>query len=271
MTSTPPSTSSSSALVRVSRTAWTGTREGWSGTSHDARRRFLLRLLGATLLAAAAASISAFVLRDFAVDGALPGDAALTARIMDLLSIHSAVWLGAFTSSAMVTPLLVLAAVLWARRGRWERAVTAITAYIASKAIIFAGWNTWDRARPADVLNGELVPAGLSSYPSGHAVQTWTVYGLLILWWAAASDRAWERALAWTLLLVGSLVIGVGRVRISAHYPSDIIGGILIGALWLAGAAWAERAVGRPLSPSGGRREGGPDRTPAGTSRPRER
>ncbi len=253
---TPPAPDprgSSSALARVSRAVWRGARDGWNGTDPDARSRFLVRILAATLVAAAAASASALFLSRFAVDGALPGDAELTARVMELLSVHSAIWLGAFTSSAMVTPLLVLAAVLWARRGRWERAATAVVAYIASKAIIFAGWNTWDRARPADVLGGELVPAGLSSYPSGHSVQTWTVYGLLVLWWATSSDRAWERALAWTLLLAGSLIIGVGRIRIGAHYPSDIAGGIVLGALWLAGAAWAERAVGRSVNRSAGR------------------
>jgi undecaprenyl-diphosphatase len=143
----------------------------------------------------------------------------------------------------MVTPLLVLAAVLWARKERWERAATAVVAYLASKAIIFAGWNSWDRDRPADVAGGELVPADLASFPSGHSVQVWTVYGLLILWWAASTDRVWERTLAWTLLLAGSIIIGVGRVAIGAHYPSDILGGMVLGGLWLAGAAWAERAV----------------------------
>lgn len=202
-----------------------------------------MRLLAATVTAGVASAIAALLLRGVAVDGLLPGDAVVIDRLKEALSIHSGVWLGAFTSSAMVTPLLVLAAVLWARKGRWERATTAIVAYIASKVIILAGWNTWDRSRPADVAGGELVPADLSSFPSGHAVQTWTVYGLLVLWWATSSSRGWERALAWGLLLVGSLIIGVGRVRIGAHYPSDILGGMVLGALWLAGAAWAEHAA----------------------------
>lgn len=203
-----------------------------------------MRLLAATLLAVAASVGSALLLQGVAVDGRLPGDALLAARVRDLLSVHSAVWLGAFTSSAMVLPLLVLAAVLWARAGRWERAATAVAAFLASKAIILAGWTTWTRARPADVAGGALVPAEMSSYPSGHTVQTWTVYGLMVVWWAASTGRRWERALAWTLLLVGSVVIGAGRVRIGAHHPSDILGGTLLGALWLAGAAWAERGTG---------------------------
>lgn len=234
---------SSSAVVRLARSAWGGAARGWHGTESEARKRFWLRLLVATVVAAAASAGSAFLLQGMATDGLLPGDATLTDRAETLMSVHSAVWLGAFTSSAMVIPLLVLAAVIWAGKGSWERAATAVAAFVASKAIIMAGWNTWSRDRPANVAGGELVPAELSSYPSGHSVQSWTVYGLFVLWWAASTDRGWERALAWSLLVVGSVVIGVSRVRIGAHHPSDIIGGMVLGALWLAGAAWAERAA----------------------------
>ena len=239
----PVEDQSPSALVRVVRSAWRGAAAGWKATDPGARKRFGLILLVATVLAAVAAAGSALLLEARATDDLLPGDALLDGWTRGVMSIHSAVWLGAFTSSAMVTPLLVLAAVIWARKGRWERATTSIVAYIASKAIILAGWKTWDRARPADVAGGEVVPAELASYPSGHAVQVVTVYGLLVLWWAASTDRVWERVLAWTLLVAGGLVVGASRVRIGAHHPSDIWGGLIIGGLWLAGAAWAERAA----------------------------
>lgn len=234
---------SPSALGRLARSTRDGARHGWSATDPDVRKRFVFRIVLATLIATAASAGLALLLSGVELDGFLPGDRTLAPRSDGWLSVHDGVWLGAFTSSAMVTPLLVLAAVLWARKGRWERAATAVSAYIASKLILQAGWMTWSRDRPADVAGGEIIPAELASFPSGHAVQTWTVYGLLVLWWAASTDRAWERTLAWMLLIAGSLILGAGRVRIGAHYPSDIAGGLLLGALWLAGAAWAERAV----------------------------
>lgn len=253
---------SSSALGRIARSTRDGARDGWRATDPETRKRYVFRIVLATLIAAAASVGLALLLRGIAVEGVLPGDRTLARPIDGLLSVHSGVWLGAFTSSAMVTPLLVLAAVLWARKGRWERAATALVAYIASKAILQAGWTTWSRDRPADVAGGDLIPAELASFPSGHAVQTWTVYGLLVLWWARSTDRAWERALAWALLIAGSAILGVGRVRIGAHYPSDIVGGLLLGALWLAGAAWAERAVRSGPSP---------ERPPAIRARPEPR
>lgn len=182
--------------------------------------------------------------------GALPGDAAVVEWVEGRLSVHSAIWLGALTSSAMVVPVLLTAAVLAARAGRWERAVLAVVTFAASKVIILAGWLTWSRPRPGGVAGGEIIPEGMGSFPSGHALQVWSVYGLLALWWVRASDRGWERALAWLAVVVGTVVVGVGRVRIGAHWPSDVLGGAGLGALWLVGMMWAERGVrGRVRSP----------------------
>jgi membrane-associated phospholipid phosphatase len=253
---------SATAAGAVTRDLASGLRQGWRATPPEERRRFWIRLLVATLAAAGASALTALWLPGLAENGLLPGDAALDEWMDGALSLHSALWVGAFTSSAMIMPIVGVAAVLQGRRGRWERAATMFVAYLASKAIIMAGWNVWDRDRPADVAGGDIVPADLSSYPSGHAVQTWTVYGLLALWWVAASDRWWEKALVWIGLLALSAVIAVGRVRIGAHNPSDVLGGIVLGAIWLAGAAWAEAAVGRrrdgaAVDPAGPVRAGG--------------
>jgi membrane-associated phospholipid phosphatase len=236
-------TESRTATARVARSFGRGARQGWRETLPDDRRRFWVRLLVATLLATGASALAALWLPGLAENGLLPGDARLDEWMDGALSLHSAIWVGAFTSSAMVMPIVAVAAILQGHRGRWERAATMVVAYIASKAIIMAGWNVWDRDRPADVAGGDIVPADLSSFPSGHTVQAWTVYGLLALWWVSASDRWWEKALVWIGLLALSLVIAVGRVRIGAHHPSDTLGGIVLGAIWLAGAAWAEGAV----------------------------
>lgn len=242
-----------SALRRVAASAWAGAVSGYRETAPRARRRFLVRLALALALVTAASGISALALQEVAVDGRLPGDGPADAWLRPLLSVHSALWIAAFTSSSMITPLLVLAAVLAARVGYWERAVVAIVSYVASKAIILTGWTMWDRARPADVADGVLIPEGLSSYPSGHAVQALTVYGVFVVWWSRATDRWWERALAWAALLAGTLAIGVGRIAMGAHHPSDVLGGMLLGALWVVGAAWAEPP--RPQRARSGSRE----------------
>jgi membrane-associated phospholipid phosphatase len=245
-------TSGGSAAVRVVRDSWSAARRGWRETPGPVRSRAVARLVGATVAAAAVSFILALILPTWADSAArLPGDAAVDAWVEGVISVHSALWLGAVTSSPMVVPLVVLAAVLWARDGRWDRAVQALTAFVASKAIIMAGWLTWARPRPADVGGGEIVPAGMSSFPSGHSVQALTIYGLLTVWWITATDRGWERALAVITLLVGSALVGIARIRIGAHHPTDVAGGMLLGALWLAGASWSDRACRGPAPRAG--------------------
>ena len=232
-----------SAVGRVWREARTGAASGWRATSPEARRQFFATLVVALLVAAAASAAGSLAIRAAGGAGPLPGDAAVTAWIESLISVHTALWLGAFTSSAMVIPVLAAAAVLAARAGRWDRATLAVATFAASKAIILAGWLTWSRPRPGGVADGAIIPGDMGSFPSGHSVQAWTVYGLLALWWARASGRGWEKALAWGAVVAGSLVVGAARVRIGAHHPSDILGGILLGAVWLIGMARAERAT----------------------------
>lgn len=236
----------SSAAGRVAREAWAAARDGWDATPPAARRSFLVRL-GVAAAACVAASVgSALLLEAAAGTAALPGEARWDARLDGLMGVHSALWLGAFTSSAMVTPMLLAVAVLAARAARWERATLVLVSYLASKAIILAGWLTWARARPADVAGGLVVPESMASFPSGHTVQAVGIYGLLALWWASSTDRRWEKALAWGGVVALVVLVGVARVRVGAHYPSDVVGGAALGALWLAGMAWAERAVRRP-------------------------
>jgi undecaprenyl-diphosphatase len=87
------------------------------------------------------------------------------------------------------------------------------------------------RARPT--VN-RIVEAGGFSYPSGHAMAAFTLYGVLtyLLWRHA--PNAYTRVL---LICTGSLMIlaiGISRIYLGVHYPSDIIGGYLASSAWLA-------------------------------------
>ncbi|PEZ06853.1 phosphatase PAP2 family protein [Priestia megaterium] len=76
------------------------------------------------------------------------------------------------------------------------------------------------------------------SFPSGHAMSAFAVYGALsFLLWHDISTR-WGRI---ALILTSSviiLMIGISRIYLGVHYPSDIIGGFLAGGIWLALCIW---------------------------------
>lgn len=118
-------------------------------------------------------------------------------------------------------------------RSRPLLAATMAMAYGLQFALVWIGWGYWNRDRP-DLIADGVAASGLHSFPSGHAVVVITVYGLLGYLWARAS-RSWTEKLVITILVTSwiSLII-TSRIELGAHWPSDVVVGVVIGLLWLA-------------------------------------
>ena len=172
-----------------------------------------------------------------------------------ILSFHDATWLQAFGSSAMMVPIVVLATGWAAWMQRPIRAAGIVAAFVFAKVVVFSGWAMWERARPDFINDGIGVPAGLGSYPSGHIVQLVAVYGLLFYFWTRASRSRIEQLVAWLLLIILVIATAFARLRVGAHWPSDLVAGAAIGLGLLIAVVVAERAAvgGRSAGPRGQR------------------
>ncbi|WP_025719100.1 phosphatase PAP2 family protein [Paenibacillus sp. 1-18] len=117
--------------------------------------------------------------------------------------------------------------------------------YIRLKAYSFAvigsftamwGLNTLikeilQRERPA---LQHLVEAGGYSFPSGHAMISMGFYGTIFAIWAI--ERQIRNRSLFLPCFLGSLLIlliGLSRVYLGVHFPTDIAGGYLAGIIWL--------------------------------------
>ena len=85
------------------------------------------------------------------------------------------------------------------------------------------------RARPD--LEPHLVVVKTSSFPSGHATSSMIFYLTLALVLDRRHALASRRGVAAAILL--SLLIGISRVMLGVHWPSDVIGGWAFGLLWV--------------------------------------
>ena len=84
-------------------------------------------------------------------------------------------------------------------------------------------------ARPRHPGNDVSVPGVVYSYPSGHVLEALTIFGIIaILLWRTERYRWLAAAFAiFTVIFVP--LVAVARVALNAHYPSDVLGGILAG------------------------------------------
>lgn len=205
----------------------------------------LIPLRGAPLVGAAAAIVTAvsFALLAWAVSAGLTDgfDASMRGGVNALTSSWLT-WLAFFFSFIGSAPVwlcvtIVTCAVFW--KLTWQR--EAIDLAIAMTSAIVLGnvlKLSFARARP-EVFFGEAPPT--FSFPSGHALYAACLYGALA--WLIAdriSDPARRVALwAGAILLAGA--IGLSRIYLGVHYPTDVIGGYLV-AVFCIGLVTAFRA-----------------------------
>jgi len=90
----------------------------------------------------------------------------------------------------------------------------------------------------------ELLPGGQggTSFPSGHMVRAVVVYGLLAFVVRRLATSRTVRAAALAIAIILIVVLAADRLYLDVHWESDVIGGILLGAIaLLAGTVWLDR------------------------------
>ncbi len=85
------------------------------------------------------------------------------------------------------------------------------------------------RARPARMVIFEDDP----SFPSGHTTMSFIFFMLLFFTLKDKIKNKFLKFLFFISCLTVSSIIGFSRLYLHVHYPSDVIGGILVAVLWL--------------------------------------
>lgn len=111
----------------------------------------------------------------------------------------------------------------------------AVTLFSATAKLSFA------RARPQSVEH--LVLTSSASFPSGHALLSaaiiLTIGGLM----AFAARTAIERKVIVTTALVVCLGVGLTRIWLGVHWPSDVLAGWMFGVAWAAITLWMAKRI----------------------------
>jgi membrane-associated phospholipid phosphatase len=145
-----------------------------------------------------------------------------------------------------LVPIAVVAAVValvarW-RWGGWDLGLLLLTVLGGASVVTGTIKLLTARTRPEEAVVETLS----SAFPSGHAVRAAAVYGLIAWLVLQVTRRRWLRVLL-AGLVVGAIALNAyARIALAAHWPSDVVVGVVLGAAWLTVSLWLLRP--RPLA-----------------------
>ncbi len=132
-----------------------------------------------------------------------------------------------------VLSLMTLAVVVFLLMVRKRHTAFMVLASIAGGALLSTALK-WGFSRPRP----ELVPHGMAvyseSFPSGHSMMSAVVYLTLGALLARTQARRRVKAYLFGLAIALTVVVGISRLFLGVHWPTDVLGGWTLGAGWAA-------------------------------------
>lgn len=145
------------------------------------------------------------------------------------------------SGSALGWQVVLVPVVIWLLWRRLPRLALFVVVTAAGSSLLnTVVKSSVHRLRP--VLTDPVALEPGLSFPSGHAQAAVVGYGVLLLVFLPILHGTWRRV-AITFAVFMILAIGFSRVALGVHYVSDVVGGFVLGAAWVAAMAAAFNAL----------------------------
>ena len=125
---------------------------------------------------------------------------------------------------------------------RWRRGALLVAVTLAGAGLLnLMLKQSFARTRPAAFFDYPLPPS--HSFPSGHAFFAASFFGGLAVLVSGRVRQRGLRVLLWIVALGLTLLVGISRVYLGVHYPSDVFAGYAAAVVWVAAVAFGDRVL----------------------------
>ena len=149
-----------------------------------------------------------------------------TAALTSVATVVTAVG----STVGMTVLATVTVVVLWAK-GRRSDAILVAVVGIGAGVLVRAGKATVGRERPP--VEYRLAVESSESFPSGHALASAAILGVVAAVLLPLLSRVWARLLLLAAVVLFGLAIGLTRPYLGVHWATDVLAGWVFGLTWL--------------------------------------
>ena len=204
----------------------------------DASRSLILSLAG---------SVVFLILFSWLAEEVFEGDLrrfdfAVRMKVHEFFSPQVTTFMQAMTflgSIGFLSTLFVLLVALWLWMGKKRPAAWLAIAVVGSVILDVSLKLSFHRARPVPFVG--VVPQTYS-FPSGHALSSFCFYGVLAGLLCSRIESRALRTIIWTAAAALVFAIGLSRIYLGVHYPTDVLAGYIAAAAWVSTLLFAVRA-----------------------------
>jgi membrane-associated phospholipid phosphatase len=144
-------------------------------------------------------------------------------------------------AAVLVGLILLVGLAWWARTRTWRPLWLLAGAYLGAWALASTVEDLTHRARPpAAQAIGHWTGY---AFPSGHTTKATAVYGMLAALLAGATPHWGRKVAVWTTAVLVAGLVGLAELYLGAHWLTDVLGALALGAAWVFVLVTASRTV----------------------------
>ena len=151
--------------------------------------------------------------------------------------------LTAFGGMVVLAGVTLAASAYLLVRRKYHAAIAMLIAIVGGIALSLTLKGFFNRARPDIIPHGSYTMT--TSFPSGHAMLSAVVWLTLATMLGRLEKSPWLKAYFILLGLFVSFLVGVSRVWLGVHWPTDVLAGWAAGCVWATGVWFVTRTLQR--------------------------